>query len=139
MTDPIVHGLPHREPFVFVQKVVELTPGLSALCESCFPAATPFFAGHFPGQPIVPGVILTEALAQTAGLAAGEPGRARSFFLTAIRQMKFLVAVRPDETIRLRASKTFEVGGLLQFAVSAEVGERVAAEGTIVLSETSSI
>ncbi len=139
MKDPIAHGLPHREPFIFIQKVVELSPGESALCESVFPLSTPFFAGHFPGNPIVPGVILTEALAQTAGLAAGEPGRERSFFLTAIRQMKFRGAARPDETIRFRAVKSMEAGGLLQFAVSAETGERPVAEGTIVLSDTTTI
>jgi len=135
MTDPIQLGLPHREPFIFVHEVIELEPGVRALCESRFPSSTPFFAGHFPDNPIVPGVILTEALAQSAGLAAGEPGRDRSFFLTAIRQMKFPGPAFPDEAIRLTATKTFEVGGLLQFAVSAEASDRIVAEGVIVLSE----
>ncbi len=136
MTDPISHGLPHREPFIFAQKVLEVSPGESALCESQFPLSTPFFDGHFPGNPIVPGVILTEALAQTAGIAAGERERKRSFFLTAIRQMKFPASARPGEVIRLRAVKSMEVGGLLQFAVSAKVGKRAVAEGAIVLGET---
>lgn len=136
MTDPVQLGLPHREPFIFVQDVTEYRPGERAICESVFPISTPFFAGHFPGNPIVPGVILTEALAQAAGIAAGEPGRNRRFFLTAIRQMKFPGPAYPDESIRFTATKTIEVGGLLQFAVRAKAGDRPVAEGIIVLSET---
>jgi 3-hydroxyacyl-[acyl-carrier-protein] dehydratase len=80
--DPIALGLPHREPFIFVDRVVTHVPGESAEAVKVFPAETPFFAGHFPGAPLVPGVILAEALAQTAGLAAGQPGK--SFRLAAL-------------------------------------------------------
>jgi len=126
-------GLPHREPFVFVDRVLARCGGESAECAKTFPAGTPFFAGHFPGAPIVPGVILAEALAQTAGLAAGQPGR--SFRLTAIRSMKFPSAAAPDEEIRLHARKAAVVGGLWQFEVRADAGGRTVAEGVIVLSE----
>ena len=132
--DPIALGLPHRAPFVFIDEVLELRPGEFAHCRKTFPTGEPFFRGHFPGDPIVPGVILTEALAQTAGLAGGGEGRA--FRLTAIKSMKFPGAVRPEEQISLRAEKRGAVGGLWQFEVSARVGERVVAEGTVVLNET---
>ena len=62
--DPVALGLPHRAPFVFVDEVRVLVPGESAECAKTFPPAEPFFAGHFPGDPLVPGVLLTEALAQ---------------------------------------------------------------------------
>ena len=133
MTDPIAYGLPHREPFIFIDEVREVRAGESAICEKKFVVSEPFFRGHFPDQPIVPGVILTEALAQTAGIAAGEIGK--SFRLTAIRQMKFLRAVKPEETIILHAQKTMAVSGLLQFQVRAEVDGSLVAEGAIVLSE----
>jgi 3-hydroxyacyl-[acyl-carrier-protein] dehydratase len=81
--DPVALGLPHREPFIFVDEVREILPGESAICAKTFPPEEPFFRGHFPGDPLVPGVILTEALAQTAGIAAGQPGR--GFRLAAIR------------------------------------------------------
>src|SRR4249920_1021822 len=85
-------GLPHRPPFVFVRELIKCDPGLSAEAAASFAADDPIFSGHFPGNPLVPGVILTEALAQTAGIAAasGCPENARPrFLLSAIRQMKF--------------------------------------------------
>ena len=95
------------------------------------------FAGHFPGNPLVPGVILTEALAQTAGIAAasGYPETARPMFLlSAIRTMKFFQAVRPKEAIDLRAEKLGEVEGMVQFKVAASVNGVPVAEGQLVLS-----
>jgi 3-hydroxyacyl-[acyl-carrier-protein] dehydratase len=133
MTDPIALGLPHREPFIFIDEVTALTPGESAVARKCFPHSTPFFAGHFPGRPIVPGVILAEALAQTAGIAASKEGV--SFLLSAIRAMKFPGTALPDEVIHLYAKKTGCMGGLWQFEVRATVGERVVAEGALVLNE----
>ncbi len=135
--DPVALGLPHREPFVFVDRLIARTAGESAECAKTFPAATPFFAGHFPQAPLVPGVILAEALAQTAGLAAGEPGR--MFHLTAIKAMKFPSAAGPDEEIRLLARKAAVVGGLWQFDVRAAVGDRIVAEGVIVLNEAQAL
>jgi 3-hydroxyacyl-[acyl-carrier-protein] dehydratase len=131
--NPVALGLPHREPFIFVDTVVEHTPGEAAVCRKIFSSEEPFFRGHFPGDPLVPGVILAEALAQTAGLAAGQPGR--SFRLTAIKGMKFLGAVRPSEEIILKARKLGAVGGLWQFEVQALVSGKSVAEGMIVLSE----
>jgi 3-hydroxyacyl-[acyl-carrier-protein] dehydratase len=133
MIDPVSMGLPHREPFIFIDEVVEHTPGESARARRIFPASTPFFAGHFPGRPIVPGVILTEALAQTAGIAAGQSGR--SFLLSAIRSMKFPGAALPEEEIILSAKKIGSMGPLWQFEVRATIGERVVAEGTLILNE----
>jgi 3-hydroxyacyl-[acyl-carrier-protein] dehydratase len=132
-------GLPHRPPFVFVRKLVACDPGVSAECETQFSTHDPMFAGHFPGNPLVPGVILTEALAQTAGIvaASGHPENSRPrFLLSAIRQMKFFLAVRPDERIILRAEKLGEIGQLLQFKVEADVDGKRVAEGELVLSKT---
>ncbi len=134
-------GLPHRPPFVFLRELLSCEPGMSAECATLFPDDDPMFKGHFPGNPLVPGVILTEALAQTAGIAAasGFPDSSRPFFLlSAIRSMKFFRAVLPEQRIILRAKKVGNVGDLLQFRVSADVDANRVAEGEVVLSRAKS-
>jgi 3-hydroxyacyl-[acyl-carrier-protein] dehydratase len=120
-----------------VREVISCEAGLSVEGRTSFDADDPMFAGHFPGNPLVPGVILTEALAQTAGIAAasGHSETARPMFLlSAIRTMKFFKAVRPEETIDLRAEKLGEVEGMVQFKVAASVNGVLVAEGQLVLS-----
>lgn len=135
-SDPIECGLPHRPPFVFVDRVTALEKGKRACGTKCFSPGEPFFKGHFPGDPLVPGVILTEALAQVAGLAVGRPG----LRLAAIRSMKFPAPVRPEEVIELEAVQTGTMGGdasatLWLFSVTASVGTQPVAEGTLILAE----
>ena len=132
--NPVSLGLPHREPFVFVDEVLELENGVSARGVKIFRGDEAFFAGHFPGDPIVPGVIVTEALAQIAGIAAGEAGV--RFLLSAVRAMKFHRAVRPGERIELAATRAGEMGGLLSFDVRAAAGAETVAEGRIILSRS---
>jgi 3-hydroxyacyl-[acyl-carrier-protein] dehydratase len=136
--DPqLLASLPHRAPFVFVRELVAATPGLSADCTMIFDAGDPMFAGHFPGNPLVPGVILTEALAQTAGIAAASGYAATErplFLLSAIRSMKFHRAARPGELIELHAEKVAEVDNLVQFSVRATVAGESVAEGQVVLN-----
>src|SRR6476659_5298526 len=125
-SSPSKLGLPHRPPFVFVRELLKCEPGTLAVATTFFAAADPIFAGHFPGNPLVPGVILTEALAQTAGIAAasGFSENARPLFLlSAIQKMKFFGAARPEDEILLSAEKLATVGELWQFAVKASVGE----------------
>jgi 3-hydroxyacyl-[acyl-carrier-protein] dehydratase len=130
-------GLPHRPPFVFVREVVECDPGRGVHARTSFEASDPMFAGHFPGNPIVPGVILTEALAQAAGIAAASAHSDNErpiFLLSAIRTMKFLQPVRPEQQIDLRAEKIAATEALLQFKVTASVDGATVAEGQLVLS-----
>jgi 3-hydroxyacyl-[acyl-carrier-protein] dehydratase len=131
--DPVALGLPHREPFVFIDTVAELIPGERAIAAKTFAASEPMFRGHFPGDPIVPGVILTEALAQLAGIVAGQAGR--PLRLAAIKSMKFPSPARPNEEIALSAKFAGAIGGLVQCAVEARVDGRLVADGVIVLAE----
>lgn len=132
--DPCQLGLPHRAPFLFIDSIEEHEPGRRAVGVKVFPSEDPVFAGHFPGNPIVPGVLITEALAQTAGVAANGPGDSVPFRLCAIRQMKILAAVRPNEEVRLEATVTGEALGMVQFSTRASVAGQLVAEGQIVLS-----
>ena len=122
---------------MFVRKLITCEPGESAECETVFSSDDPMFAGHFPGDPLVPGVILTEALAQTAGIAAASAHAEKSrprFLLSAIRQMKFFRGVRPEEKILLHARRMAAVGELLQFEVEALIDNKPVAAGQLVLS-----
>jgi len=109
-----------------------LEAGLQAEARKQFGGEEPFFQGHFPGNPIVPGVLLAEAMAQTAGIAIGGPGK--TFLLTAIRAMKFLRPIRPREEIHFRAKRVGETGGLVQCAVEARVEGELVAEGQLILA-----
>jgi 3-hydroxyacyl-[acyl-carrier-protein] dehydratase len=137
--DPVALGLPHREPFIFIDAIIAHTPEKAATARKTFSGAEPMFRGHFPGDPIVPGVILTEALAQTAGIACSgrnagaQPGGALR--LSAIKSMKFLAAVRPGDEIQLHAQTAGALGTLWQCEVWAMVKDAKVAEGVIILSE----
>jgi 3-hydroxyacyl-[acyl-carrier-protein] dehydratase len=124
-----------------VREVIRCERGRSVEARTSFAKNNPMFAGHFPGNPLVPGVILTEALAQAAGIAAasGHPETARPMFLlSAIRTMKFFKAVRPEEQVDLHAEKLGEVENMLQFKVVAKVNGEVVAEGQLVLNVAAS-
>jgi len=135
--DPLSLGLPHRPPFIFIDEVEKLEAGLQAEARKQFGGEEPFFRGHFPGNPIVPGVLLAEAMAQTAGIAIGGPGK--MFLLTAIRAMKFLRPIRPREEIHFRAKRVGEAGGLVQCAVEARVEGELVAEGQLILAPAAAV
>ena len=135
--DPLSLGLPHRSPFIFIDEVESIEVGVQAEARKRFDGEEPFFRGHFPGNPIVPGVLLTEAMAQTAGIAIGAPGKV--FLLTAIRTMKFLRPIRPREEIRLLAKRVGEVSGLVQCAVEARVNRELVAEGQLIFAESTNV
>jgi 3-hydroxyacyl-[acyl-carrier-protein] dehydratase len=135
--DPISLGLPHRPPFIFIDEVDNLEAGVQAEARKQFAGDEAFFQGHFPGDPIVPGVLVTEAMAQTAGIAIGGPGK--SFLLTAIQAMKFLRPIRPREEIHLRAERIGEVGGLVQCVVEARIEGELVAKGQLILASAQNL
>lgn len=106
--------LPHRPPFLFVDEVLALEPGVSARARWYVDPEAPFFAGHFPGNPILPGVIIVEALAQTGALAAlAEPDSAGKLALFAgIEGARFRRVVRPGEELIFETRLTRRRGPL---------------------------
>ena len=123
--------LAHREPLLLVDRCVELNAE-SAVCERTFAADEVFFAGHFPGRPIVPGVLLVEALAQTLAYWAlcCEPGR--DVLLTGIDRCRFRRKVVPGELVRLAVTVERQLMGTVHATGRAEVGGELAASAKLI-------
>jgi 3-hydroxyacyl-[acyl-carrier-protein] dehydratase len=129
--------LPHGPEFRFLDRVIDLVPGEHGRGEYTLRADEGFLRGHFPGQPLMPGVLVVEAGAQLAGVVAqSDPTRTplRDLKLTAIRNVKILNAVAPGETILIGARVTGRMGGLVQAAISAHVRDRLILQGEVTLS-----
>jgi len=141
--EPIEGLLPHGEEFRFVDRVVRFEAGRRIEAELNLHPSEPYFAGHFPGRPLMPGVLITEALAQSGGLLLGLTYRADQpvassppppqFYLAAA-QMKFTRPVAPGITLRLFAELERDFGGLFRCKVEARVGAEVVAAGNVTLA-----
>ena len=99
----IMRIIPHRYPFLLVDRIVELTPGERAVGLKAVTANEPHFTGHFPGRPIMPGVLMVEALAQTAGIAVMtlEAYRGKLGLFAGIDECRFRRMVVPGDLLRL--------------------------------------
>lgn len=125
--------IPHRYPFMLIDKVIEVEPGKKAVAIKNVTINEPFFQGHFPGNPIMPGVLIVEALAQTAcvaGLMLDE-NKGKLGVFTGIESMKFRRQVVPGDTLRLEAEFTNFKMGMGKAKVIATVDGQTAAEGEI--------
>lgn len=130
--DIIERVLPHRDPFVWVSRVLECEPGANITAELDVDPALPLFAGHFPGHPVLPGVIIMEALAQTASFCAlvgrDEPGVLG--FFAGIDKAKFRHQVQLGDVLTLKADIVKNSSRMVVADVQALVGDQVAATAT---------
>ena len=130
--DVIESVLPHRDPFVWVSRVLECEPGVSVKAELDVDPDLPLFAGHFPDYPVLPGVIIMEALAQAASfsiLAEREAEGTLGFF-AGIDNAKFRNQVRPGDTLTLEATIVKSSRRMCVAEVKASVGDTVCATAT---------
>jgi 3-hydroxyacyl-[acyl-carrier-protein] dehydratase len=129
--------LPHAPPFLFLDEITELDAKAKvAYAVKCFKPKEFFFKGHFPGRPIVPGVILTEALAQLSGLLLGAMTSITRPIVLAGIQMKFRQVVLPDQIIRLCSKHLHSFESLHGFEVDCSFGpDRPIADGQLTLAE----
>lgn len=102
-TKEIMEIIPHRQPFLLIDTVEELEPGVRAVAKKCVSYNEPYFAGHFPEEPVMPGVLIVEALAQTGAVAilGMEENRGKTAYFAGINSAKFKQKVVPGDVLTL--------------------------------------
>ena len=128
----VMKALPHRFPMLLVDRVEELIPDRRISAIKAVTINEPFFAGHFPDRPIMPGVLIVEALAQAAGVLAveslGLTGSGKLVYFMAIDGAKFRTPVEPGVLLRLEVEFVQKRSSVCKFAGKAYVGDKLAAQ-----------
>ena len=138
--EQIRQHLPHRYPFLLVDRVVELNLGESIVAYKNLTINEPFFDGHFPDQPVFPGVLLVEAMAQAAGILGFKtmnktPADGSIYYFVGADKLRFKRPCVPGDRVMLRASIISDRRGIWKFAVSADVDGELAASATILCAD----
>jgi len=125
----IMSILPHRYPFLLVDRVIELVPEQKAVGVKNVTMNEPFFQGHFPGNPVMPGVLIVEAMAQVAGVLAFKSGmEGNGVLFLSIEKAKFRKPITPGDQIKFEVQVVHRRGGVWRFSGVAKVDEKIATE-----------
>ena len=135
----VMTQLPHRFPFLLVDRVVECVPGERIEAIKNVTVNEPFFPGHFPHRPVMPGVMILEALAQAAGILAFRtagimPDQDTRFYFVGIDRARFRRPVEPGDQLVLKARLERQMPRIWRFAAVAEVGGDEAASATLMVA-----
>lgn len=132
----IMAVIPHRYPFLLIDRILELEPGLRAVGEKQVTINEPFFQGHFPDYPVMPGVLIIEALAQTGAVAAlsMEENRSRLALFAGIDEARFKLQVIPGMTLRLEVRLDQMRRRIGRGKASATVDGKLACEATLMFA-----
>lgn len=134
--------LPHRYPFLLVDRVVEFEPHQRVLCYKNVSGNEPFFAGHFPGHPVMPGVLVIEALAQAGGiltqLTTQTTADGRLFYLVKIDSAKFSKMVVPGDRLDLEVTIVRNIRNMTLYSGIARVDGKQVASAEILCAEVKS-
>ncbi|TDT62402.1 3-hydroxyacyl-[acyl-carrier-protein] dehydratase [Fonticella tunisiensis] len=128
--------LPHRYPFLLVDRITEIEEGKRAVGIKNVTINEPFFQGHFPGNPIMPGVLIVEAMAQVGAVAilSMEEYKGKLAVFTGIDKLRFRKQVVPGDTLIMEAELVAIKRGIGKAKVSARVGDKIAAEGELMFA-----
>jgi 3-hydroxyacyl-[acyl-carrier-protein] dehydratase len=128
--------IPHRYPFLLIDRIIELEAGVRAVGLKNVSMNEPFFEGHFPGYPVMPGVLIVEALAQVGSVAmlSLEANRGKLGFFAGIDEFRFRGQVVPGDTLLLEVQITRLKGSIGKGSAVAKVGDKVVAEGGLMFA-----
>lgn len=126
-TKQIMEIIPHRQPFLLIDTVEELEPGVRALAKKCVSYNEPYFAGHFPMEPVMPGVLIIEALAQTGAVAilGMETNQGKTAYFAGINGAKFKQKVVPGDILLLETEIIKQKGPIGVGKAVAKVNDKV--------------
>lgn len=131
----IMEMIPHRYPFLLVDRIVEVVPGVSATGLKNVTFNEPHFTGHFPGTPVMPGVLIIESMAQTAALfvvqALGPDAEGKLVYFMSIDGARFRRPVVPGDSLRIHVKKQQARRNVWKFACTAKVADVLVAQATI--------
>ena len=130
----IMHAIPHRYPFLMIDRVVDMMPDHSAIGLKNVSANESFFQGHFPGHPVMPGVLIVESMAQTAAVLVvhtlGPDAAGKVVYFMTIDSAKFRRPVVPGDQLRIEVTKVRSRGNVWKFSGTARVDGSSVAEAT---------
>jgi 3-hydroxyacyl-[acyl-carrier-protein] dehydratase len=130
----IMEMIPHRYPILLVDRILNIVPGESALALKNVTFNEPHFQGHFPGFPVMPGVLIIEAMAQTSAIvvveALGEQAKGKVVFFMSIEEAKFRKPVVPGDSMQVHVQKVQARGPVWKFSGTASVDGKLCAEAT---------
>jgi 3-hydroxyacyl-[acyl-carrier-protein] dehydratase len=138
-TKQIMEILPHRQPFMLIDTIEELEPGVRALGKKCVSYNEPFFGGHFPQEPVMPGVLILEALAQTGAVAilSMEENKGKIGYLAAVQSAKFKQKVLPGDVLYLETTIIKQKGPIGIGLAVARVNEKIVAQAELTFAISS--
>ena len=127
-TKQIMEIIPHRQPFLLIDTVEELESGMRAVAKKCVSYNEPFFGGHFPNEPVMPGVLIIEALARTGAVAilSVEENRGKTAYFAGINSAKFKRKVVPGDVLTLELEIIKQKGPIGMGTAKATVDGKVA-------------
>ena len=130
----VMEMIPHRYPFLMIDRVVDLIPNESATGVKNVTASAPHFQGHFPARPVMPGVLIIESMAQTAAVLVvetlGPTAEGKLVYFMSVDNARFRKPVIPGDTLHIHVKKERSRGNVWKFAAEAKVGTALVAEAT---------
>lgn len=132
----IMEIIPHRPPFMLLDTVEELIPGIRAVAKKCVSYNEPYFQGHFPNEPVMPGVLIVEALAQAGAVAilSLEENRGKTAYFAAVNSAKFKKQVTPGDVLILETEIVKQKGTMGVGRATAKVDDKVAVQAEIIFA-----